>query len=107
MTLAELCFHLRRRRRMYLPDDRFASAVAFVEGYNAASDGAALNGFNTYVSERLVGGDSPVHWSYRIASTRAPDVRLDQLPAELDGELTDMMVDLLEEFSASGRPAEA
>ena len=101
MTPSELCFHLRRRRRLYLPDDRFASAVAFVEGYNAASDGKALESFGPYVSQRLTGHHSPQHWSFLIASTRAPDVRLDRIPAELDGELTDLLVDLLEAWVTS------
>jgi hypothetical protein len=39
MNLSELCFHLRNRRGMYLPDGQFATAVAFIEGFNVALDG--------------------------------------------------------------------
>ncbi|MBM2614909.1 hypothetical protein JIG36_04970 [Actinoplanes sp. LDG1-06] len=99
MTLTELCFHLRNRRGMYLPDGRYASAVAFVEGFNQALDGAPLDGFGAFVSRRLHGGESPVRWDYLIARTKAPDTRLDQIPPELDGELTDMLVEFLEEFA--------
>ena len=98
MTLSELCFHLRKRRGMYLPDERFASAVAFVEGFNQALDGVPLEGFGVFVSRRLTGGESPVHWSHLIARTAVPDVRLDRIPAEAEAELTETLVDLLEEY---------
>lgn len=104
MNLRELCFHLRNRRRMYLHDDRFCTAVAFVDGYNAALDGVPLAGFDEYVETRTVGRSSSLHWSYLVASTKVPEVlhehiALGDIPAEADVPLTDTLVDLLEAFS--------
>ena len=91
---------------MYLADDRFATAVAFVEGYNAAFDGAPLKDFREFVAAQVVGHDSPVHWSYLIASTKVPDVltgdrALDQLPADVELELTHSLIELLERYQES------
>lgn len=88
---------------MYLLDDRFATAVAFVEGYNAAFDGVPLAGFGHYVADRILGRSSPLHWSYLIASTRVPDIlagnlALDQIPTDSEAGLTDLLVDLLEKY---------
>lgn len=95
---------------MYLLDDRFSTAVAFVEGYNAAFDGAPLSGFRDYVAAQILNGESSLHWSYVIASTKVPailggDVRIDQIPAKFEIELTEMLVDLLEGFQAGWQPS--
>lgn len=74
MNLTDLCFHLRNRRRMYLPDDRFSTAVAFVEGYNTALDGIPLSGFQGYVAMRVLNRESSLHWSCLIASTKVPEM---------------------------------
>src|SRR5688572_6951573 len=105
MNLRELCFHLRERRRMYLLDDRFSTAVAFVEGYNTALDGVPLSGFQEYVAQRVLHGRSSRHWAYLIASTKVPGIddgtlRIDHIAPEWDGELTEMAIDLLEGFAA-------
>lgn len=88
---------------MYLLDDRFATAVAFVEGYNAAFDGVPLAGFRDYVAHRVIGRGSAFHWSYLIASTKVPgllegEISLDRIPFDCDVGLTDMLVDLLERY---------
>lgn len=106
MTLSDLCFHLRKRRAMYLPDERFATAVAFMEGFNAALDGAPLHGFQTWLAERIRGGKSGIHWAYLVASTRVPEVlegrlRLDQIPPDQDKPLIDDLLQLVEVFMNS------
>jgi hypothetical protein len=108
MNPSELCFHLRRRRRMYLLDDRFATAVAFVEGYNAAFDGVPLAGFRDYVADRIVGHGSTLHRSYLIASTEVAgllegEMSLDRVPADCEVGLTDMLIDLLERYQETAR----
>ncbi|MEV6299130.1 hypothetical protein AB0M02_06970 [Actinoplanes sp. NPDC051861] len=108
MNVSELCFHLRHRRRMYLLDDRFATAVAFVEGYNAAFDGVPLAGFRDYVADRIFGHGSTVHWSYLIASTKVAgilegEISLDRVPADCEAGLTDVLVDLLERYQEKVR----
>lgn len=44
----------RKRRRMFLLDDRYMTLVAFVEGCNAATDWQLLEGFGKWVSSRLL-----------------------------------------------------
>lgn len=106
MDLSELCFHLRNRRRMYLPDGRYLTAVAFVEGFNAALDGEPLQGFQQWLSARVLGGNSALHWSYVAASAQIPrlideKLRLDQLSPDQDQQLTDGLLGLIEEFIGS------
>src|SRR5690349_17020097 len=111
MNLRELCFHLRNRRRMYLLDDRFGTAVAFVDGYNCALDGVPLSGFQEYVAARTGFPGSGVHWSYLIAAASMPEifdkgVGLGQVPLELGIPLTDRLVDLLEAYQAHAASGE-
>lgn len=96
---------------MYLLDDRYSTAVAFVEGYNAAFDGAPLSGFRDFVAGRLLNRESSLHWAYVIASTKVPtilggDIGIDQIPAEFDIELTEMLVGLLEGYQGAKRFSE-
>lgn len=72
MNLSELCFHLRNRRETYLPDGRYASAVAFIEEFNTALNGEPLRGFQLWLADRIRGGKSSAHWAYIIASPRVP-----------------------------------
>ncbi|WP_394621771.1 hypothetical protein JNUCC0626_22620 [Lentzea sp. JNUCC 0626] len=74
MDLSELCFHLRHRRLMYLPDTRYASAVAFVDGFDQAHDGVPLAGFQEYVAARVGMTGSPLVWSCLLASELVPAV---------------------------------
>jgi hypothetical protein len=99
MELRDLCFQLRSRRRMYVLDDRFSTVVAFVCGYDAALDGVPLRGFQDHVAKAVLGQQSNLHWSYIIASTRVPDVRIDQIPVDREGELTNELLDLLESYA--------
>lgn len=88
---------------MYLLDDRFSTAVAFIEGFDAAQDGNPLNGFQEWVCERILGGHSGRHWAYVIASTQVPglvdgQMSLDGIPRELEKRLVETVLDFLEEF---------
>lgn len=96
---------------MYLLDDRFCTAVAFVQGYDTAFDGAPLSGFRDYVAARLLNRASSLHWAYIIASTKVlaileGDIGIDQVPSEFDTELTEMLVGLLEDYQGAGRSSE-
>ena len=53
---------------MYLPDDRFNTLVAFVEGYNLATDGRFLGGFNRWLQERSFGEVTNYHWQAIVAA---------------------------------------
>lgn len=88
-------------RRIHLPDDRCGTAVAFVQGYDAASGWASLKGFQEYVAAKTGQAGSPVVWAYLIASARVPDIvdrGIGEAPAELGIPLTDTLLDLLEAF---------
>ncbi|MCM1975253.1 MULTISPECIES: hypothetical protein [unclassified Streptomyces] len=89
---------------MYLLDDRFSTAVAFVEGFDAARDGDPLNGFQEWVCKRILGGNSPRHWAYVLASSHVPGMgdgqaSIDRIPRESEAGLIEAMLDLLEEFA--------
>ncbi|MFI5495784.1 hypothetical protein [Actinoplanes sp. NPDC051859] len=113
LNISQLCFQLRNRRRMYLMDDRFATAVAFVEGYNAAFDGVPLAGFRDYVADRIVGhGSTTLHWSYLIASKKVDglldgEISLDRIPADCEVGLTDLLIDLLGQYQGNVREPES
>ncbi|MGW6448029.1 hypothetical protein [Lentzea sp. NPDC055074] len=105
MTLSELCFHLRHRRRMYLPDDRYETAVAFVAGFDAALEGVPLAGFQEYVAAETGQAGSPIAWAWLLVDETVPDVLdggIGQVPVELGVPLTDRMLDLLEAFVVAG-----
>lgn len=74
---------------MYLPDGRYVTAVAFVEGFNTALDGEPLRGFQPWMVDRLAVKLSGLYWASVLASTRVAgvnegQVRLDQLPPGQD-----------------------
>ncbi|MGN2638659.1 hypothetical protein ACTD5D_21300 [Nocardia takedensis] len=89
---------------MYLPDDRYASAVAFIDGFDTGQAGAALMGFREFLLTKFFAGrHSPYHWGYLILASENDSllgaVGLGALPPELDGVLTRRMLDLLVEFT--------
>lgn len=93
MELREACYHLRHRRGMYLPDDRYASVVSFVTGLASASDGRMLAEFNEWVGVRVRGGRTPVVWW---------SVIYDSIPSDSpsrDAEAVDRLLELLESFA--------
>ena len=105
VNLKELCAHLQNRRRMYLHDDRYSTAVSFIEGFNVALDGEPLKGFQPWLAGRIRGGESILHWAYLVASVRTPEVlegrlRLDQIPSDYDKVLVVDLLRLIEEFLA-------
>lgn len=59
---------LRSRVRMYVPDDRFTTLVAFVEGVNTGTDGGLLRGFNEWLQQGLLRCVTNFHWSAVIRS---------------------------------------
>jgi hypothetical protein len=90
---------------MILPDGRYATLVAFVEGYNCAMNGAALLGFHDWVADVVLGRSCSIYWPFIIASKYMPEL-LDesqhghQIPANLDSQLCSELFDLLDRFLA-------
>ncbi|MFJ9951266.1 hypothetical protein [Kitasatospora sp. NPDC091207] len=88
---------------MYVLDDRFSTVVAFIDGFNSALDGEPLAGFQDWASRRILGGSSPIHWSYLVASSRVPEIidaetHIDQIPADIEIYLIDDLLNLIEAF---------
>jgi len=109
MRLGELIFHLTRRRGMYLPDDRFASLVSLMTGFDMASEGSQLRGFQEWVAARLLGRYSNHVWYWILISAKlGPDAVLDDLPAGADLELIELTLELLTAFAEEkGEPIPA
>ncbi|MEU7825494.1 hypothetical protein [Catellatospora sp. NPDC049133] len=109
MDHLELARRLRVTPRMFLPDDRFATLVAFLEGGNQLTNGDLLRGFNEWVQERLHGPGylSSLHWSAEIAESVAGRARKGlSMPEELEEQAKDVLLDMLDGFlSAEPRAA--
>jgi hypothetical protein len=112
MDFRELFRNVGHRRRMYLPDDRYASLVSFVEGCNAATEWRLLDGFNEWVSDRVLGRASSLHWSTVVASKLAPHM-LDEthpdraVPAGLERAVSEQLLDMIDAFLAGRQPPRA
>ncbi|WP_430788745.1 hypothetical protein [Actinoplanes sp. G11-F43] len=103
MRLGVLVFHLTRRRRMYLPDDSFASLVAFIEGFSAGTD-QSLSGFQPWVAERVLGHCSNrVWWTILIEAhpmfRDVPTPPVGRLPDEVGQDLVGRTIELLTAFA--------
>ena len=68
MDFRELFRNLDQRPTMFLPDTRYNTVVAFVEGCNAATDRELLRGFSGWVHDRILGYRSNFHWQAVIAA---------------------------------------
>jgi len=79
---------------MYLPDDRYASVVAFITGLSSASDGDMLAGFNTWVSDRVLGHSTTRVW-WAVVYDSIPD------SASRESQATVLLLDILEGFADS------
>ena len=70
--LMSLVQELRRRPGMFLPDARYTSLVAFIEGFALGADEVSLRGFSTWLAHRAGMDSSSLHWSVLIAGTVQP-----------------------------------
>ncbi|GAA4733818.1 hypothetical protein [Phytohabitans rumicis] len=105
MDFRDLFKQLGMRPRMYLPDDRFHTLVAFIEGCNAATDWKLLAGFNEWVATHTLGQKSSFHWSVIVASKIFPTI-LDEsgaaaIPGELEGPASEELLRVLDSYLAT------
>lgn len=104
MDLLSILPKLRRHSRMYIVDDRYATLVAFIDGYDTATDSQALAGFQSWLALRVLGTDTTGYgWPALVATQVFPEIQsgelaLDHLPANGDKELRGKLISLLEEF---------
>lgn len=88
---------------MYLPDDRHASVVAFVEGVSIGQGDDPLEGFQPW----LLGETkypSPLHWSAVIHRRVAPGTPFGELTEEQERLATEYLLDSLAHY-LDGEPA--
>ncbi|MGA4726327.1 hypothetical protein ACPB67_02815 [Micromonospora taraxaci] len=104
MNVADLLFHLTHRRRMYVLDDRYLTAVAFVVGFDSALDGRPFEGFHGWVCQRVLGRHSVLAWPYVIAYLEVPETLsgpcdLNGLDSDTQLRMIDQMLALIREFA--------
>ncbi|MEU5869740.1 hypothetical protein ABZ815_51860 [Nonomuraea sp. NPDC047529] len=100
MKPGELVEHLRVRPRMFLPDDRYETMVAFVSGFDAAVDGTLLREFSGWCLDRWEHPESGFHWSALIRE-RALSCESDRtvnLSSDPDASVKSLLLDLLQQF---------
>jgi hypothetical protein len=84
---------LRTRPRGYVPDDKYATVVGFLTGFDEAQSGGALAGFQEFVELKFGSHSSIVWWS--LAPKIAPAVE-----DQPDEAKVSRLLDLLEEYLA-------
>lgn len=80
---------------MYLPDDRYATLVAFIEGVSQGSGRGPMADFQYW----LAGGErSPRHWSAHVIDRVAPGSTLTPLTLEQEEVAKQLLLSLLGEY---------
>jgi hypothetical protein len=64
----KLLANVASRPGMYLPDRRFNTLVAFVEGCDLGAEGQLLDGFSNWLQERTFGYVTNYHWDTIVAA---------------------------------------
>lgn len=101
MKLADLVSDLSRRPEMFLPDQRYASFVAYIDGFSLAQ-GLNLHGFQRWLVRRLeLEEPSSLHWGALVATQVSPPGERGALAglAESDQRrATQMLLSMLAEY---------
>jgi len=99
---------IRARTGMYIPNATYDACVAFVLGYDIASEGGVLIGFREWLIPRVGTGNNQswsalvLHLAFPEADRRAP-VRLS---AELEKQAIDSLFRIIGEFDDQRRKPE-
>jgi hypothetical protein len=91
---------LKVRPEMYLRELRYSVLVAYVEGYDAATGGRCLDGFQEWVEGQLEISPGPIHWSFLIAAQRREPVAGEGFCGMTELEDRECIADLLATLSA-------
>lgn len=103
LTISEMIRMLEARPEMWIPDGRYASLVAFIEGYAAGAQSVDLVEFTAWLSTELGDGHSPFHWSVMVAGTQNEKVGHEGLVAlsvEESRRASSLLLTLLAQFLA-------
>lgn len=102
VDLRKLFDDLRKRRRMFLLDDRYMTLVAFIEGCDAAADWRLLEGFGEWVAEVLFNAETTLHWSTIVAAKIDPgllqEAQARSLSPEYESTASSDLLELLDRF---------
>lgn len=80
---------------MYLPDGRYATLVAFIEGVNQGSGSGPMDDFQYW----LAGGErSPRHWSAQVIDRVARGDASESLTPEQEEDAKQLLLRLLGEY---------
>ncbi|MFC3500117.1 hypothetical protein ACFOOK_03935 [Micromonospora krabiensis] len=95
----ELFANIRKRPRMWLIRDDFATVVAFVDGCNEANARSLLTGFQPWLVTQAGCLDNHVWWSIVAHLTEPAGARdVGDMDADLDARAVETLFDLLDEF---------
>ena len=104
MELAELVCDLDRRPEMFLPDRRYASLVAYIDGF-ALAQGLSLHDFQRWLLQRLdLEEPSSLHWGSLVALQVSPPGEGGALAALAESDqlaASRMLLSMLAEYLAS------
>ncbi len=91
---------VRKRRRMYVPDERFLSVVAFVDGCDLATNRELLRGFSDWLYVNGVrSGQTSLHWSAVLEIARGLRPR-SGLTSDQNEQLVQDLFEALDKFLA-------
>ena len=105
MDLSELVIELKRRRRMFVLDDRYVSLVSFIDGF-ALAEGLEMQKFQRWMLERLRREPSSLHWGAEVAcQIRIPGEggALAGLTQADQDAASGLLLELLAEYLASAK----
>jgi hypothetical protein len=95
----ELFRNLRTRTGMFVSSQTYDAVAAFVMGFEAATEGGALHGFQPWLALKRGGGFN-LHWTGYVLLEAFPDGREPTTPAE-HRRAIDTLFDLIDEFDAA------
>lgn len=79
---------------MYLPDARYATLVAFIEGVAQGAGLGPLAEFQDWLALKK----SPVHWAAQVADRVAPGIDAALLTQDQQDEAKTLLLQLLSEY---------
>ncbi|MFI6680471.1 hypothetical protein [Kribbella sp. NPDC050470] len=68
------------RPRMYLPDGRYASLVAFLDGHSLGTGDDPLKAFGRWLADQWLRRELSWHWGYLVAAQVRPSIRENNEP---------------------------
>lgn len=90
--------HLCKRPGMYVVPPQMGTVIAFIDGFNVASNGEPLAGFREWLVVRANGGNN-LAWGGIVQCMLRPNMRVDEFCQSNDEQLFQSLANLLTEFT--------